>query len=60
MELPATLVAPIKKGQQVGKVKVMLDGKVVAERPLVALQAVEEGGFFKRLWDSFWLWWESM
>ena len=60
MELPATLVAPIKKGQQVGKVKVMLDGKVVAERPLVALQAVEGGGFFKRLWDSFWLWWESM
>ena len=60
MELPATLVAPIKKGQQVGKVKVMLDGKVVAERPLVALEAVEEGGFFSRLWDSFWLWWESM
>ncbi|HEU4812673.1 MAG TPA: D-alanyl-D-alanine carboxypeptidase family protein [Xanthomonadaceae bacterium] len=60
MELPATLIAPIKKGQPVGKVKVMLDGKVVAERPLVALQAVEEGGFFKRLWDSFWLWWESM
>ena len=60
MELPATLIAPIRKGQPVGKVKVMLDGKVVAERPLVALQAVEEGGFFKRLWDSFWLWWESM
>src|SRR5690606_24246939 len=32
--LPGTLVAPIEKGQQVGKVKVMLDGKVVAERPL--------------------------
>ena len=60
MELPRTIVAPIRKGQQVGKVKVTLDGKVVAERPLVALQAVEEGGFFKRLWDSFWLWWESI
>ena len=59
MELPGTLVAPIEEGQQVGKVKVMLDGKVVAERPLVALEAVEEGGFFKRLWDGFWLWWES-
>ena len=36
-----------------------LDGKVVAERPLVALNAVEQGGFFKRLWDEFWMWWES-
>ena len=60
MELPKTLIAPIAKGQQVGTVKVTLDGEVVAERPLVALQAVEEGGFFKRLWDGFWLWWESL
>jgi len=21
--------------------------------------AVEQAGFFKRLWDSFWMWWES-
>jgi len=57
MDVPRTLIAPIAKGQQVGTVKVTLDGKVVAQRPLVALDAVEEGGFFKRLWDSFWLWW---
>ena len=55
----STLVAPITKGQKVGTVKVMLDGKVIAQRPLVALNAVEEGGFFKRLWDEFWMWWES-
>ncbi|MEI2431605.1 D-alanyl-D-alanine carboxypeptidase family protein [Lysobacter yananisis] len=59
MDVPKTLVAPIKKGQAIGMVKVMLDGKVVAQRPLVALAAVEEGGFFKRLWDEFWMWWES-
>ncbi|MBX9400359.1 D-alanyl-D-alanine carboxypeptidase [Lysobacter sp. BMK333-48F3] len=59
MDVPKTLVAPIKKGQAIGSVKVMLDGKVVAQRPLVALAAVEEGGFFKRLWDEFWMWWES-
>jgi D-alanyl-D-alanine carboxypeptidase (penicillin-binding protein 5/6) len=59
MDVPKTLVAPIKKGQAIGTVKVTLDGKVVAQRPLVALNAVEEGGFFKRLWDSFWMWWES-
>lgn len=59
MDVPKTLVAPITKGQAIGTVKVMLDGKVVAQRPLVAINAVEEGGFFKRLWDEFWMWWES-
>jgi len=59
MEIPKTLVAPIAKGQKIGTVKVTLDGKVVAQRPLVALEAVEEGGFFKRLWDELMMWWES-
>lgn len=59
MDVPKSLVAPIKKGQAIGTVKVMLDGKVIAQRPLVAMAAVEEGGFFKRLWDEFWMWWES-
>ncbi|WP_119717088.1 D-alanyl-D-alanine carboxypeptidase family protein [Cognatilysobacter tabacisoli] len=60
MDVPATLVAPIAKGQKIGTVKVMLDGKAIAQQPLVALNAIEEGGFFKRLWDEFWMWWESI
>lgn len=59
MEVPRSLVAPIAAGQQIGTVKVSLDGQVVAEAPLVAANAVEEAGFFKRLWDAFWMWWES-
>ncbi|WP_425501252.1 D-alanyl-D-alanine carboxypeptidase family protein [Pseudoxanthomonas suwonensis] len=59
MEVPRSLVAPIAAGQQIGTVKVSLDGQVVAEAPLVAAAAVEEAGFFKRLWDAFWMWWES-
>lgn len=59
MDVPKQLVAPIAKGQAIGNVKVTLDGKVVAQSPLVAVEAVEEAGFFKRLWDSFWMWWES-
>ena len=59
MNVPKTLVAPITKGQAIGDVKVTLDGKVVAQAPLVAVNAVEEAGFFKRLWDAFWMWWES-
>lgn len=59
MDVPKTLVAPIRQGQKIGTVKVVLDGKLIAQRPLVAINAVEEGGFFRRLWDEFWMWWES-
>ena len=59
MDVPAELIAPIAKGQQIGTVRLSLDGKVVAERPLVALEAVPEGGFFKRMSDDFWKWWET-
>jgi D-alanyl-D-alanine carboxypeptidase (penicillin-binding protein 5/6) len=60
MYVPKTLVAPIAKGQKIGMAKVTLNGKVIAQAPLIALNAVEQGGFFKRLWDEFWMWWESV
>lgn len=59
MDLPKSLVAPIAKGQRLGTVKVTLDGKPVAQAPLVALAAVEQGGFFRRLWDALLLWWQG-
>ena len=59
MDLPRSIIAPIAKGQRIGMVKVTLDGKVVAQAPLVALAAVEEAGFFKRLWHDLLMWWES-
>ena len=60
MDIPKVLEAPIAKGQKIGSVKVMLDGKVVAQQPLVALAAIERAGFFKRLWHSFLMWWDSV
>ena len=60
MDVPRTLVAPIAKGQAVGKVRVMLDGKLLAEAPLVALEDVPEAGFFKRLWHELLMWWQSI
>lgn len=45
------LNAPLKQGQVVGKLTATLDGKVIAEKPLVALKAVEEAGFFSRMID---------
>ncbi|OHE84217.1 MAG: serine-type D-Ala-D-Ala carboxypeptidase [Lysobacterales bacterium RIFOXYD1_FULL_69_11] len=60
MDVPATLVAPIEKGQAIGTVKVMLDDKVIAQRPLVAIDGIEQAGFFKRLWHELLMWWHSM
>jgi serine-type D-Ala-D-Ala carboxypeptidase (penicillin-binding protein 5/6) len=60
MDVPKTLIAPIKAGQKIGTVRVMLDGKLVVEAPLVAVEGVAEGGFFKRLWHEFLMWWESV
>ncbi len=45
------LNAPLAKGQVVGKLVASLDGKVIAEKPLVALKPVEEAGFFARMID---------
>ena len=59
MDVPKLLVAPIEQGQELGTVRVMLDGEVIAERPLVAIEAVPQAGFFKRLWHEFLMWWQS-
>ena len=59
MDVPRELVAPFAAGQLVGTVKVSLDDKVIAQAPLVAVAAVEEAGFFKRLWHSLLMWWNS-
>ena len=43
--------APIQKGQVIGKLVATLDGKMLTEKPLVALEAVEEASFFARMMD---------
>jgi len=59
MDVPSLLIAPIEKGHKVGMVRVNLDGKPYAERPLVALSAGPEGGLWRRTVDGFWLWFED-
>ena len=50
---PGDRVAPIEKGAALGRVELVdAAGKVVSQAPLVALEAVEEGGFFRRMWDG--------
>ena len=56
LEMPTTLIAPFKQGQQVGTLNVTLAGKTILSEPLVVLKAAPQGGFFKRLWDAILLW----
>ena len=50
-QLKGELDAPIKKGEQVGTIFLKLDDKEVAQYPLVALEEVNQGSLFSRLWD---------
>jgi D-alanyl-D-alanine carboxypeptidase (penicillin-binding protein 5/6) len=59
MNVQKPLSAPLNKGQAVGTFKLALDGQTVYEAPLVALEDYAEGGFFKRMSDSVWLWFDD-
>lgn len=50
--LDPQLIAPINQGDVIGKVEVKLGEEVIHSADLVALETVEEGGFFRRVWDS--------
>ncbi|MFC5526743.1 D-alanyl-D-alanine carboxypeptidase family protein [Rhodanobacter ginsengisoli] len=56
MDIPSLLIAPFKKGQQIGTLRVTLAGQPVQNVPLIALTDAPQGGFFARLWDSILLW----
>ena len=60
LETVQPVVAPIQKGQVLGTLKVMGEGKVLAEKNVVALNAVEEAGWFGRMYDGIVLWFKNL
>jgi D-alanyl-D-alanine carboxypeptidase (penicillin-binding protein 5/6) len=52
MDMKNDTVAPVKKGAPLGSVKVRLNGEIVNQQDLVALQDDPEGGLLQRLLDS--------
>lgn len=54
------VMAPIQKGQMVGTLTLSLDGRLIGEYPVVALEEVEVAGFFGRFWDALRLWIKSL
>jgi D-alanyl-D-alanine carboxypeptidase (penicillin-binding protein 5/6) len=50
------LVAPIAAGQKIGTLRIRLANNILAERPVIALEAMEPAGWFGRAWDTIRLW----
>jgi serine-type D-Ala-D-Ala carboxypeptidase (penicillin-binding protein 5/6) len=50
------LIAPIEINAKLATLKVTIDNQVLAEIPLVALEAVPQAGFLGRAWDQLRLW----
>lgn len=53
---PDPLIAPLKKGQVSGTLKVNIGEYTLTDIPLLALESVEEAGLMGRAWDAFRLW----
>lgn len=51
MDIDKNIEAPVSKGQQIGVVKVALNGEELASVPLVALETVNEGSLFQQAKD---------
>ena len=54
--LTEPLIAPIQAGDPLGEVRIVSGETTLAVLPLVALETVDEGGFFKWLLDTIRLW----
>ncbi len=52
LESRQPLLAPVAAGQQIGVMKLTLDGRPYAELPVVALEDIALAGIFGRGWDS--------
>lgn len=55
VDMPRVIEAPVSKGDRIGNVRVTLDGELMAEIPLVALEDVDASGWLTSLWHSVYL-----
>jgi D-alanyl-D-alanine carboxypeptidase (penicillin-binding protein 5/6) len=56
VEMRPELIAPIIEGEEVGQISIRLEGAEITSRGLIALQTVNEAGFFGRTWDGMTMW----
>lgn len=58
--LPPQVNAPVHQGDNVGQLVINLNDQVLLEKPLIALSAIEEGSFFKKLFDRIKLFFQNL
>ncbi len=60
VELPPFSYAPVKAGDQVGRVLFLLNGKEVAQLPLLAGESIKQKeiklSFWQKIWNRIWEW----
>lgn len=54
--LQQPVIAPVEAGATLGEVEIRLGDEVIATQPLVAINAVEQGSWWRRLVDEILLW----
>lgn len=59
VDVPGLLTAPIQQGTRLGTLKIQLNGEVLAQQPLVALQTAAAAGWWSRTMDGIGLWFKS-
>lgn len=60
MHVNEIIKAPVHVGQELGNLTVELDGQLIVNTPIVALNDVEEAGFFARLLDNLKLFFRNL
>ncbi len=59
-DIEAYIKAPLTKGDKLGTLKISLEGKVIAQKDLIALEDQNKGGIFKQIIDFIGLFFSSL
>ncbi len=59
LERADPLIAPLQRGETVGRMMISAGGRQIADVPVVALERVDSGGLLRRAYDAVVLWWRK-
>jgi len=60
VEMLPELIAPIAEGTEVGQIFIRLEDDEITSRALIALESINEAGFFGRTWDGMSMWFDGL
>ncbi len=60
VEMLPEMIAPIAEGEEVGQISIRLEDEEITSRALIALDPINEAGFFGRTWDGMSMWFDGL